>query len=362
MEQEKNTEAPKEGGSSILARAFSSMLVRGIYSGKEAQVGLKLNGSKQEQRRLSHLVNEIAQYSPSGRAILEDAAKQGYELCFEMQLGSIGFCNSDDKKIALNPMYSDNALTSTLVHEGRHAQQHGHDLPQEFGECTLKSEVMLARAKEADAQACAAMAVLEIRGNTNEGGAWESFKSHALRVAEALPEKLTRYQVNYEPFEPTPDLMRRAFEGWYQSASTLEDYEQGYIVGVMESAAEDNEILPYSKEYTSKEIVNLFCHAPDGSCYLGDCPDILDDQRKLCLGPKAIAAANTYFAWRQDKDGTAPDTSYKDIPMRREFGLYINGCCVGSLRNSAGKSPKKGNDSVQLMPAAVLKARGRQSR
>lgn len=362
MEQEKKTEAEKDGGSSLLARAFSSMLVRGIYSGKEAQIDLKLKGSKQEQRRMSHLVNEIAQYSPLGRSILENAAKQGYELSFEMQLGSIGFCSPEDKKIALNPMYSDNALITTLVHEGRHAQQNSHALPEEFGECELKSELMLTRAMEADAQACAAMAALEIRGNTNESGVWESFKSKSPRISEALPEKLTRYQVNYEPFETSPDMMRRAFEGWYKSASTLTDYEQCYIVGVMENATKNDKILPYSKKYTSEQVVNLFCHEPDGSCYLADTPDILNDPRRLSLGAEAIVAADAYFAWRQENKGMAPDTSYKDLPERRDSGLYINGCCVGSLRNRAGKQPEKEKDSVQLMPAAVLHAKGRLSR
>lgn len=362
MEQEKKTETGNEGGSSFLARAFSSMLVRGIYSGRETQIDLKLKGSKQEQRRLSHLVNEIAKHSPLGRSILENAAGQGYELCFELQPGSAGFCCSSDKIIALNPMYSDNTLISTLVHEGRHAQQNAHEIPREFGECTLKSEIMLTRAMEADAQAAAAMAALEIRGNTNESGVWDSFQGKCPHIARSLPENLTKYQINYEPFEPTPDLMRRAFEGWYKSASSLAGYEQGYIVAVMEYAAEQDKSLPYSKEYTSKQIADMFCRAPDGSGYLDSCPDILNDPKRLCLGPEAVAAADTYFSWRHENKGIAPDTGYKDIPMRRDSGLYINGCCVGAFRDNAGKPPKKGNDSVQLTAGSVLRAKSRAGR
>ena len=161
---------------SFLGKLFSSPLIRGFYKEEKPVIDVKLDGNKNEQLRMTALINEIANNSPSGRKILEDAAKAGFSFGFATQAGSYGFCSEEDKIIRLNPMKKDAKLIATLAHESRHAQQHLRGVPTQFCTFDVATELKLRRATEADAQAAAAQVALEIRAATQSDKVWRAFE------------------------------------------------------------------------------------------------------------------------------------------------------------------------------------------
>lgn len=110
-------------GKAPLNRMFSLEYLRTLYSDSKAEVAIQKEGSLMEKRRLNHLINKVAK-SEIGREVLETAAAAGYTVVFEAQKGSHGFCDDRNRVLSLNPASSDEDLTATLAHEGRHAQQY----------------------------------------------------------------------------------------------------------------------------------------------------------------------------------------------------------------------------------------------
>ena len=68
--------------SSVLAKVFSSKLVRGAYPDEKTAVDFQMEGSARERKRLSSMINREAKASPFGKTVLETAAKDGYTLAF----------------------------------------------------------------------------------------------------------------------------------------------------------------------------------------------------------------------------------------------------------------------------------------
>lgn len=311
---------------STLSKAFSGVLLRGVYKDEKPVVDIPMQGSKREQKRLTSLINKIAKNSEFGKSVLEDAAKGGYELSFEFC--GVGCCGKDDnnkKFIALNPRFSDATLTYVLAHEARHAQQEEKGCDSDLGKLNIKSEIMQTRAAEADAQAAATMTMLEIRANTNSDVIWDNFVSRSANscMADRLPEDVTKKRLSYGPFKATPELMKASFEGWYDNRALMDAYENNYIRRVMNRATAlgEEDTLAYSKEISSKEIVNMFCHMPDGKNYLADTPNILENSLKLSISEETAITAANFFLAREKAGGKKPDESYKHLPKRDAIGL-----------------------------------------
>ena len=115
-----------ERTSSVLKKAYGPKNTSVNYPNEAPLIDIQIQGRKgkrryNDEKRLTSFINTIARHSPFGRAVLEDAAKDGYTLIFENQKDSCGFCDKESRIIALNPALSDELLTATLAHESRHA-------------------------------------------------------------------------------------------------------------------------------------------------------------------------------------------------------------------------------------------------
>ena len=69
---------------SVLAQIFSSKALRGHYADEKPLIDFEFQGTDQEKRRLISMVNKIATYSETGKAVLQKAAENGYSLSFKM--------------------------------------------------------------------------------------------------------------------------------------------------------------------------------------------------------------------------------------------------------------------------------------
>lgn len=304
--------------SSVLRKVFSSPLLRGHYEKEESLIPFKYEGSEQEQKRLISLVNKIAAHSETGKAVLQKAAENGYTLSFGMQKDSYGYAEPKGKRLVLNPKFNDASLLNTLVHESRHAEQFAHGAEQDFGKLTLRSEIMEFRAAEADACAVAALAMLEAEKN----GLTMKDK---LRIGASYE---TRKLFNGNADKK--DVLRAAFDSWFEDRGRKEAYEDGYIIQPMKNGLKKKaeKKMTYSTAVSSAQIIDQICTTPDG-CYFSD-KNALDDAKYLDISAGTKEVADRFFALREKRTGMKPDTSYADLPVRQGYSMIhgtFHGVC-----------------------------------
>ncbi|MCQ2966302.1 MAG: hypothetical protein MJ250_06160 [Alphaproteobacteria bacterium] len=327
--------------SSILGQIFSSKILRGGYSDERCELDFPMKGTDQEKRRLTYLVNTISRSSEIGKAVLSDAAKAGFELSFEMQPGTCGYCGRDEETkkphIVLNPTLSDNELITTLAHEARHAQQDTRGCTYEFGDCTPKSEIMLYRAMEADAQATSLMTCLDIREKTGNAGPLNKFRSESSIIANKIPREILNNKI---PFKPTNVLYQQAFDGWYEDGKMMYAYENAYISRPMARYREKESFSehPYDKKLTSAQIVSMVCVNADGKSYWENKQNVLETPDKLKINSSTAEYMKAFFGHRQHKTGQAPDPELKTIPIEKCFGLTTMNEAMGFSQDFFKKS------------------------
>lgn len=102
--------------------------------------------------------------APAGKEIMDSLARLGYAFCFETLKDTVrGSCYAGSKNIVLNPVFSNDVLASTLVHEAEHALQSERLGEYDFSNLTMAETISKRRAKEADACACQALFAWQLK-------------------------------------------------------------------------------------------------------------------------------------------------------------------------------------------------------
>ena len=349
---------------SFLGRLFSSPLIRGSYKEEAPLVDIQIEGDKNEKLRLTSLVNTIAKNSPTGREILETAAKAGYKLSFERQSGSYGLCNPKEKRLCLNPMIQDKRLIPTLVHESRHAQQYLQGFERRFCAYDVATEVKLRRALEADAQAAATQSMLEIRASTKKNDLWNKFENDESHITDNI--KIPRLSDSLESIvEKRDETMQNAFRGWFKNRSNVSSYESSYLYSRMEKtlSVPDEETkkeifdyLTFEGSMSSEKILKMVCTTGKGKCYFANDLNALDNEEMCGITYETQAAAKDFFKERKKLTGKPEDNSVESLPKRGSIYLTAGlGNSMFSLKPV--KQEKKSAPSALLMTA--LKNRSR---
>ena len=341
-------EQPDAAESSFLEKLFSSSFLRGSYKDEKPVIDAKICGSEQEQRRMTSLINTIANNSPTGRQILENAAKAGYSFGFEMQPGSYGFCCEDEKVIRLNPVTRDAKLVATLAHEARHAQQHIRKVPSKFCEFDVATELKLRRATEADAQAAAAQVALEISVATQSKKIWRAFENTDADIARNI-ENPSSFKSIDDVIANRDKTMQDAFKGWFENWRIVDAYEQGYLYSHMMQVGkcDQKEALalfaekPFNGHKSSAEILQMVCTTDNKKSYFADNLNIMDEDARMCgLCKETRSAADAFFRERKKMTGQPVDTSYQNLPDRgglfKSMQMALNGMPM-SIKLSAEK-------------------------
>ena len=349
---------------SFLGRLFSSPLIRGSYKEEAPVIDIQIEGDKNEKLRLTSLVNTIAKNSPTGREILEAAAKAGYKLGFERQSGSYGLCNPKEKLLCLNPMFQDKRLIPTLVHESRHAQQYLQGFERRFCAYDVATEVKLRRALEADAQAAATQSLLEIRASTKKNNLWDRFENDESHITDNI--KMPRLSDSLESVvEKRDETMQDAFRGWFKNRSNVSAYESSYLYSRMEKtlSVPDEETkkeifdyLTFDGSMSSAKILQMICTTGKGKCYFANDLNALDNEEMCGITYETQAAAKDFFKERKKLTGKPEDNSVESLPKRGS--IYLTGGMGNSIFSlKPVKQEKKAAPSPLLM--AALKNRSR---
>lgn len=124
---------------------------------------LQLDAGRRSNEMLVDMINAVAS-SPTGKAVLEQAAEAGYSVGLDYLDGCIGTCHAKDKKIVLSSSHPYEKLISSLAHEARHAVQitNGAE-PYYTPNVLVQDQIIEKRLMEADAVATSIMVCHELK-------------------------------------------------------------------------------------------------------------------------------------------------------------------------------------------------------
>lgn len=257
-------------------QAEAKNFLNGLFL-KRPAVPFKLQGTREEQKRMTMIIDEVANNSPFAKEILEKAANAGYTLSLTHLGNAVGSTNGNAKTIMLQESASSEKLMSTLIHESRHAQQYENGVDYEFFSLNVKSEIMVRRAMEADACACAAFGVTQMKENGMGG----------------------------------------AFDAWYKDTNQKAAYENLYLTQPMRRAEHDWNFMfmDFYKDVKSEDVIDKICAFGDTRYFDGK--DTLEDKKYLDISERTKEIADKFFKLREDMQFTKPDKSYEELPTRQ---------------------------------------------
>ena len=296
-----------------LKDVFSNPLLQKEYDiSVRPVVDVRMICSDEQKPRLTALINRLAQ-SERGLEALRAAQKADFGFGFFNDKGNcLGVCDKADWTVTLNENASDDKLVGTLAHECRHAGQFIRGAHETFGKQDLKSEIIMFRAMEADAQANALAACYELA-----------------QIGDKRPLEFFGCPEITKPFNRelqnnggvvTPEAMTAAFKGWYDQHDIKKAYERAYEVEPM--WAEERSLqagnapkLLYAEPLDTTQTVKSITHTDKGS-YFTDDPKILETGKYLDVTESTKAAFNLFFKIRHETTGMAPDPTNAHIPTR----------------------------------------------
>ncbi|MCQ2914314.1 MAG: hypothetical protein MJ247_03870 [Alphaproteobacteria bacterium] len=268
--------------------------------------------------RMIRLINTIAQYSPIGKELLEQAQKDGYKMMMIGASGWSGQVMKDEKMLMLNSVESDNYLVEVMSHECRHIQQFARNVPFTTEEYTIKDGIRLHRAKEADCEATGAAVAHQVSVNAGLPEVWESFKAERKEIAQGF-ENACKDKTNPEV---SHEMLQGAFNGWYKEPQLQELYETGYVLnGLCNSVY--NEKVPFDKVFqkktTSAQIVKTVCADNKGGCYWEENLNVLNEPEKCLINDSSMYRINQVLCGMEKLGGKPQDYSHMDMPRREEY-------------------------------------------
>lgn len=287
------------------------------YIAQEPKIPFQIQSYTDAGRhRFAHLINMIADHSPTGRAVLEDAAKAGYKLQMQAMSGTQGFVCDEMKTVFLSTCYDDDVLVETLAHECRHVQQGMKGMPDNFHEFVIRDAVKVNRAIEADAEVIGASVCYEIMKN---GGNDAPLKALEKKVPKIVNGMMSASKGDEKV--ASPEMMRGAFDGWFKNKAIMDIYEKSVITNdclsnSMRDYRDSKRTDFFKREMSSSEIVNMVCHDSAGKCYWSTNPDVMEEPARLQVAESTITFAESVNDGRAE-DGLNVDRSYK--------GLYVYG-------------------------------------
>ena len=284
---------------------------------KAAEMGLdvpfKLLGTKEEKQRLTKIISRVAK-SELGKETLETAAKAGYTLGFVKLINYNGTCDNSKKALSLNLMGSDNTLVGTLTHEARHTGQFTRGSTLNLAEASLKKQIMMTRAKEADAQSIACATVFELKQKGDEGP-YKQFSKINTHIVKPFEKALMEGS----------NSKLAAFNGWYDEEEVKDGYDdsQKQMLQSLEGYKNFNKFT-FDSNISGKEIADSICVDKDGKSYFTDDPKILEKGKFAGVSKITMYVYKFYMEERAKNHGLEPDKSIKEIPVwSKEKKVYI---------------------------------------
>ena len=281
----------------------------------EGGIPCRVMGTKEEKAKLRELVARLAK-SETGKATLKKAFQGGYSIELTSGLdGTLGVCDPNKKIVSLNASCSDDENVATLAHEMRHAVQFVNRMGSHTERDDTKTQIMMTRAMEADAEATAALATWELK-QQGEEGPWKLFVQDGPTVAEAFVASVEKNGL--ETKENKNKALTEAFKGWYFNPRIRAAYDGGHVDFMKEIMAEGSAyLLQFDRNKKPETIIAGVCKSENGENYCLDKPSILLGEKYLSMSEKHLNALKRFMKEREQKYGLTPDPSLDEIPVAK---------------------------------------------
>ncbi len=285
---------------------------------QKLEVPLRLRGKKEDVLRMTDMINEIAEKSPMGKAILEEASKNGTTVrIINGTYGVNGSYEAASKTICLSRDSTFDRQLTTLVHESRHAGQRAKQTADmQLGTYSVRTNLMHMQLAEADAVACSLGVAHEMKQN-GDARAWNAACLNYRPIANVFAQEAKKGGLS--------EALQSASLGWF--ASSLKPmYERQMIDHLSRIFDLGMDIAQPAKELSNADMSSWIC-LMDGKNYMKDVLPVLNTpkysgvsiENKEWLDDYA-AACRRRFNGRCDKT-IAAIPEYK-LPLAME--AYVN--------------------------------------
>lgn len=270
--------------------------------------------SPDERPRMISLINRLAK-SKAGFETLQIAADGGYEFHFiKGKSRGYGYCDPENKCVALNPSSSDDKLVGTLCHECRHAGQFIRGKEFENADFNVQSQLLYFRAMEADAQTYAVTACDELNRQGDAGPLQQFYKFYP-EIAKAHTNAMEKSggRQSYR-------MMTDVFKGWYDQNNTKTSYEEGYQLEPMQEELRNMlrgaaPTMMFSDSVSCQDTVRTLAWTKEGNYFVDD-PQILMSGKYMDVSERSFGDMCQFFSRRQELTGDEWDETLRDIPTR----------------------------------------------
>ena len=293
---------------------FQQMQPPTVYPEEKPVIDVDLRSCRKADRpRMISMINRLAK-SPLGRETLEIAAKAGYHFNFIMgENRAFGFADPTNKRIALNPRFSDAKLIGTMCHECRHAGQftRASDLSEEKWD--VKTNLIYMRAMEADAQAYASSACEELHRLGDTGPKKEFYKYYPA-IATGFSNALVKNdgQLGH-------NLLTDTFKAWYDQLNIKSVYEENYLLEPMQQElreiAKGKGTMSFETSISAQKTISEIAWTKDGN-YFKDDPEILNGGKYLNVSEFTMEQMKKFFEFRKEMTGKDDSKALEGIPTR----------------------------------------------
>lgn len=270
---------------------------------------LTILGSEEERNRMADILGRVCADEKNAQ-IIQEAADEGYRLCFVPLQNMYGFCRSAEKLLILNPAMSDDRLVGTMLHEATHVRQFKEGLDRKFRFKNAKSELMYSRICEADAQQATFLAVCRLA----KRGDVEPFKVFqdaypAIGAGVAKEKGIEKNEAK---------VAMAAFDAWFDQEGIKQAYEDLSFPGkyaYMNKKGFGEELAGFQK-MRMDELTQKICRLPDGRNYFSKNPNLLNGDKYADITPETKAFFKRFEEARAAQYGERPDNSLDILPER----------------------------------------------
>ena len=293
----------------------------------------KAVGNKADIDRITLTAKTLAQ-SETGLALLQTAYDNNYKIAVQKIGNALGYCDPNKKMIVLNANCSDDQNIGTLAHELTHAKQFINGAGC-IDNIDTKSYFMETRVMEADAEARAGLALMELKTKGVEEP-WQCFTQDSPTVARGLERAFK--QEGLETTKARNNVLTCAFKSWYNNNNIKNSYDKDNVYFLNEML-EKNEHLPLNQPVTPKEFIDVCCKLDNGSNYFSDNPDVLLEAKYLGVTQTTMTALKKFMKDREAKQGLPYDKSIDELPV---------------IKSKANEGIKKVSKNVKMAVQHIL--------
>jgi len=341
-----------------LKKAFSNATKntsKRISWGRKAQL-VKCKGTKEECARIKDIAERLSK-SDFAKNSLEIAYKAGYSISFaEGMEDTAGVCNPSTKSITLSANDSDEQNIATLAHELRHAVQFTNGMGARIDLHNIKTQIMMNRAMEADAESCAGISAWELKEKGDEKP-WEIFSKESPLIANAIEEDLEKNNSSMNSENAKKSVLTKAFKAWYKNKNLRAAYEKNHVDNLL--FLKEKELLgrlPLNQNIDPEDIINGICVLPNGEKYFKDDAKLISSRNYLSVNLSTHTSFKKIMQERFTLYGLEPDKTIDELPVTRPTVSYNK---LPSNKKTSENIQKK--QSSVFLSSISLKERQEQS-